>query len=267
MVKLSLPLTFLAALYIEAQVKMPSQTYFELVEMMETEVQPTAAERTRHACPVCRLTLAGVDRLLRLLSLENVNDGDTRNSLRQAGGFCNRHSYQWAELHDALGTAIIYEDLLRDAGRRIERGEFAPRRAGLWGRASAPESPFAPCPLCLQQAEIEGRIVAEFAEGWDAHPRFRQAYSAAGVAGLCLSHYRQAAAPLEGGPAEELGNQQRAKLAATQAHLRVIIEKMDAGRKLEHLTPEERTAARAIGEEREALTRAIWQLAGLEDVR
>lgn len=245
---------------------MPTQTYFELLETMEAEAHPGKRGRARHVCQVCRLTLAGVDRLLHLLSLENVNDFDARQQLRRAGGFCNRHAYQWAKLHDALGTAIIYEDLLRDAARRIEQGEFAPRRTGLFGRISAPEDPFDPCPLCCEQKEIEARIVADFAEGYDTQENFRQTYAAPGVAGLCLGHFRQVVARLENRRGEQLGGMQRAKLAATQAHLRTIIEKMDAARELEVSSEEEKAKARAIGEERESLTRAIWQMAGLEDI-
>ena len=107
---------------------MSTQTYFELLESMEAEAQSRRAN-LRHVCPICHLTLEAVGRYLDQLSLENVNDIPTRLAFRAAGGFCNRHTYQWAELHDALGTAILYEDLLREANKRIERGEFLPRRA------------------------------------------------------------------------------------------------------------------------------------------
>ncbi len=245
---------------------MPTQTYFELLEMMQAEA--AKHRRSGHVCPICRMTLDAVDRLLHLLSLENVNDIETRQELRQSGGFCNRHSYQWAKLHDALGTAIIYEDLLREAERRIERGDFTPpKRAGLFGRSVTPANPFQPCPLCEQQKEVETRIIADFAEGFATEGRFRQAYAAPLVAGLCLEHFRQSALKLEGPPLEELSRHQRAKLAATQAVLHQIIDKMDAGRKLEGMSEEEKAAHRAIGEEREALTRAIWQMVGLEDVQ
>ena len=240
---------------------MPTQTYFELLEMLEAEGH---SGRSRHLCPVCRLTLQAVDRLLHQLSLEQVNEIETRQDLRAAGGFCNRHTYMWAALHDALGTAIIYEDLLREVGRRIERGDFLPRRAGLFGRAQPANDTFAPCPLCLRQTEVEQRIVADFAEGFAGQPRLRQAYAAPPVSGLCLPHYRAAVARLENADGEELGQLQRQKLAATQARLRQIIEKMDAGRKLSEVQAEERAAARAIGDERESLARAVWQMAGLE---
>ncbi len=242
---------------------MPTQTYFELLEMLEAEQN---SHRSAHLCPVCRLTLQAVDRLLHQLSLEQVNDIETRRVLRAAGGFCNRHAYMWAALHDALGTAIIFEDLLRDTGRRIQQGDFLPRRSGLFGRPLPPGDNSAPCPLCLSQQAVEERIAGEFAAGFDSQPRFRQAYAALAVSGLCLPHFRAAAARLEGGSGEELGMQHRTKLAATQAQLREIIEKMDAGRKLEVSTEHEKAAARAIGEERLALVRAVWQMVGLENL-
>ncbi|HEX2915542.1 MAG TPA: DUF6062 family protein [Chloroflexia bacterium] len=246
---------------------MPTQTYYELLEMMEAEAHPGRPGRPRHCCPVCRLTLAEVDRFLHLLSLENVNDVDTRLQLRQAGGFCNRHSYQWASLHDALGTAIIYDDLLRDAAKRIEKGDFTPRRGGLFGRGTvAPEEPYAACPICLHQETSETRIVDDFADGYSKENRFRQAYAAPGVAGVCLRHFRRIVLDLEGSYVAEFSARQLEKFAATQERLRLIIDKMDAGRKLEAASAEEKAAARAIGEEREALTRAIWQMAGLEDI-
>ncbi|MDB5082356.1 MAG: hypothetical protein JWP00_4280 [Chloroflexi bacterium] len=245
---------------------MPTQTYFEMLEMLEAEVHPGRPGRPRHLCPVCRLTLQGVDRFLHLISLENVTDVDTRLQLRQAGGFCNRHSYQWANLHDALGTAIIYEDLLREAAKRIEKGEFLSRRSNFFGRSSSPENPFSPCPVCLYQEEIENRVASDFAGGFGEQARFRQAYAAPQVAGTCLPHYRRVVSRLDGPLAEEFSDRQREKFKATQNQLKQIIDKMDAGRKLQQNSEEERQQARSIGDEREALTRAIWQMAGLEDL-
>jgi hypothetical protein len=245
---------------------MPTQTYYEMLEMLEAEVHPGRPGRPRHLCPVCRLTLQGVDRFLRLISLENVTDVDIRLQLRQSGGFCNRHSYQWANLHDALGTAIIYEDLLREAAKRIEKGEFLARRSNFFGRASAPDNPFSPCPVCLHQEEIESRVAEDFAEGFGEQARFRQAYAAPQAAGLCLPHFRRAVSRLDGKMAEEFSARQREKFSATQAQLSMVIDKMDAGRKLQQASEAEKQLARSIGEEREALTRAIWQMAGLEDI-
>lgn len=245
---------------------MPTQTYFEMLEMLQAEVQPGRPGRSRHVCPVCRLTLQGVDRFMQLISLENVTDVDMRLQLRASGGFCNRHSYQWLKLNDALGTAIIYEDLLREAAKRIERGDFQPRRSGLFGRPAAPGNPFSPCPVCVHQEEIEIRVANDFAEGFADQPRFREAYAAPGAAGLCLSHFRRVVSRLDGAVADEFGKRQQEKFEATRELLRQVIDKMDAGRKLEHVDEAAKKAARSIGEEREALTRAVWQMAGLEDI-
>ena len=245
---------------------MPTQTYFEMLEMLQAEAHPGRPGRHRHICPVCRLTHQGVDRFMQLISLENVTDVDMRLQLRAAGGFCNRHSYHWLKLNDALGTAIIYEDLLNEAVKRIEKGDFQARRSGLFGRQVAPGNPFSPCPVCLHQEEIENRVAHDFAEGFADQARFREAYAAPGVAGVCLPHFRRVVGRLDGTVAEEFGARQQEKFRATQEMLRQVIDKMDAGRKLEHHDEQAKQAARSIGEEREALTRAIWQMAGLEDI-
>ncbi len=237
---------------------MATQTYYELLEMMQAEAKP----RPRHICPICRLVVDGVDRYLKLLSLENVNDYETRQQLRQAGGFCNRHAYTWLKLHDALGTAIIYEDMLREVRRRITDGDFNSRRgSGLFKKLgnNSPENPFAPCPACLQQQKVDERVVSDFAEGYNHKAEFREAYAAHHVTGLCLPHFRRVLIQLNEAQSGQLANEQGEKLAATQATLREIIEKMDASR---HPDP----ADRRIGEEREALGRAIWQIVGLEDL-
>ncbi len=237
---------------------MATQTYYELLEMMQAEAKP----RPRHLCPVCRMTLAGIDRYLHQLSLENVNDFETRQQLRQAGGFCNRHAYAWSRLNDALGTAIIYEDMLREAGRRIERGDFAPRKSsGLFGRrqGNASANLFAPCPVCQYEDATEERIISEFAEGFSTQAEFRATYAAPQTAGICLPHFRWVLGQVSEDQAGHFSVRQREKLASTQAVLRQIIQKMDA-------SANPNSADREIGEEREALTRAIWQMAGLEDV-
>lgn len=238
---------------------MATQTYYELLEMMRHETRT----RARHVCPICRLTLDGVDRYLRLLSLENVNDIETRQQLRQAGGFCNRHAYAWLRLNDALGTAIIYEDMLREAGRKLERGDFAPRKgSSLFGRrlgGSAP-NPFGPCPACEHEDKVEERVIKEFAEGFGTQPEFREAFAKPKAAGVCLPHFRCVLSALnDESLAGQFAARQRDKLAATQATLREIIDKMDASKN-------PNPADRVIGEEREALTRAIWQMVGLEDI-
>ncbi|HLK55081.1 MAG TPA: hypothetical protein VKU00_00865, partial [Chthonomonadaceae bacterium] len=63
-------------------------------------------------CALCRLTARSVERALRTLFAEFVNDPPTRQRFRQARGVCAAHIPLLAELGDALGVAILYHDLV-----------------------------------------------------------------------------------------------------------------------------------------------------------
>jgi hypothetical protein len=81
----------------------------------------TAAFEVREAlvlsgCPVCRLAVRSVGRLIQSVAYEQVNDADLRKDLREARGFCNQHAYRWLrEARTVLGTALIYRDVLTSA--------------------------------------------------------------------------------------------------------------------------------------------------------
>lgn len=75
-------------------------------------------------CPVCRVAHQAEDRYLRFLLWENVNDMETRIRISEAMGFCRRHAWTLyrMEIEDCsspLGNSIIYEDLVRQAMRRL----------------------------------------------------------------------------------------------------------------------------------------------------
>src|ERR1700736_6328766 len=82
-------------------------------------------------CPVCRLALRSVGRWLASVAYDQVNDVDLRSELRAARGFCNVHAHRWlAEVHSVLGTAIVYEDLLKAGLRELDADNA--QRGGLW---------------------------------------------------------------------------------------------------------------------------------------
>src|SRR5579859_5221568 len=81
-------------------------------------------------CPVCRLALRSVGRWLASVAYDQVNDIELRGELRAARGFCNVHAHRWLrEIRSVLGTAIVYQDLLK-AGLR-ELGAENTQRSGL----------------------------------------------------------------------------------------------------------------------------------------
>lgn len=63
-------------------------------------------------CPVCRLADRAERRYLDTLFYEHINDSQVRAALREAGGFCRRHTARVLEAGDALGGSLLFGDLL-----------------------------------------------------------------------------------------------------------------------------------------------------------
>src|SRR5262245_41449639 len=109
-------------------------------------------------CVVCRLALRYVARLLQSVDSEHVNDVSLRAHLRKRHGFFTPHAHQWLrEAHNVLGTAIIYQDVLKAALRDLDSPAANAQRSrllrGLLGPSSAELSDAAPCPACLTQVQ------------------------------------------------------------------------------------------------------------------
>jgi uncharacterized protein DUF6062 len=158
----------------------------------------------RPGCPVCRCLQTDSRQYLDSLLYEQVNDPDTRRRLHGSWGLCNWHTWMLREVSDpAFGTAILYEDFLRAAIERIERG--ADRvigharglsgwlsRLGRRARRSLLTQMYrrrAVCPGCSLIAESEThyvRLALHFIED----PQFENAYSRS--QGLCVPHVLQA---------------------------------------------------------------------------
>ncbi len=142
------------------------QPYYDLLEAAQAG-----------GCPLCRLARRSADRYLDILSYENINDVGVRERLRASRGLCRRHAdHLLGELHDGLGTAILYRDLLRTLSQEL-------RTTG--GRQPAALAPAGPCPACQAQA----RAIALFGETLTEHagdPVLRRALDQGG--GLCQPH-------------------------------------------------------------------------------
>jgi hypothetical protein len=175
----------------------PSITFHEVLEACH---EP--------GCPVCQVALNGVDNYLDALFYEFVNDAGIRHNLRRSLGFCREHAWLAIDKRfaDALGTGIIYEDLLRLLIRRLP---YAQKRlsahvypgwfpAGLqsvisrWRARKYREIPFSSsmtCPAC-QQYEVMSDIALSAMLEFFGDPRMQHAYQDS--SGLCLPHLRQA---------------------------------------------------------------------------
>lgn len=128
-------------------------------------------------CPICRLALGAVHRRLDSFAYEGVNDYTIRERLRAARGFCNAHAWQLIdEIHELLGPAIVYRDVL---------DTLLPAVAGAAARPQA-LAPRARCPACAVLAEAEERYLGVFQEALPQRD-FRRRY-AEGFGALCRPH-------------------------------------------------------------------------------
>jgi len=197
-------------------------------------------------CPVCRLALRSVARVMRSIAYEQVNDLALRKQLRTSGGFCNAHAHQWLrEARSVLGTALIYRDVVTAALRELQtgvaqdgqRGGLLRGLLGMVDRASVE----AACPACQAQFESEARYVEALVvlvadDSQALH----------GTALACRRH-TAAAARLGGPGAETILRYTRETMQALVEELDEVVRKEDYRFRHEPRTEGERTApARAV---------------------
>ncbi|MBI4504024.1 MAG: hypothetical protein HY691_00695 [Chloroflexi bacterium] len=131
-------------------------------------------------CPICQLAAETCENTLWSLLWENVNDPDVRARIREALGFCPRHTLRLCQVADAeglgvTGPAIIFADVLAAIGDALHIGRCDLRAAG-------------PCPICAHERTSERGALATLLCYLD-HPRLATPMRRRG---LCLPHYRAA---------------------------------------------------------------------------
>ena len=189
-------------------------------------------------CPICRLTVRSVNRWLKSVAYEQVNDIQLRAELRAARGFCNAHAHQWLrEAHNVLGTAIIYRDVITAALRDLEPPRGGRLRTLLGGDVADGRDGRGACPACRTQHEAEARYLEALLALVDAAPELLEGRAD----GLCRRHTR--AALRRGGPASErLVAQTRRAVQRLLGELDEVIRKEDYRFRHEARTAEERAA-------------------------
>lgn len=141
-------------------------------------------------CPICSFVTVAIRRHIDTLFYELVNDIPTREAIRKSAGFCKPHSLLVAEQADALGTSLIYADVLKNELTSLDEGQFdrPPNTVGTVARILDGSVPGrTPCPVCREergQAEIAVDALLEGVR----HEAFASAFERS--AGLCLPHFR-----------------------------------------------------------------------------
>jgi hypothetical protein len=153
-----------------------------------------ALQRSPHACPTCTFVDDGMRNHIDALFYERATDVATRERIRSARGFCRYHAGLVSDHADALGTALILQDVLINDLRDLQKGMYdrpaaKPGHLARFFDSKGGLSPRAPCPLCVIEAEVEILATDSLLEGFDDAEfvaLFRQAD------GLCIPHFRSA---------------------------------------------------------------------------
>ncbi|NPV48958.1 MAG: hypothetical protein HPY69_18610 [Armatimonadetes bacterium] len=181
-------------------------------------------ELPRPGCPVCRLADRAEHRFLEVLFYEHINDGHVRARLRETGGFCRRHTQAILEAGDALGSSLLFGDLLRGG-----------------------KQPPGPCPACQAGAEAARRaercLLQHFLE-----PDVAAAYRAGG--GLCRRHLDEAMRSHRSAASQQLLEVEEQRTRQLAAECAEFVAKTDYRRAGEPLGREGtawRRAARKLG--------------------
>ncbi|MFZ6027224.1 MAG: DUF6062 family protein [Chloroflexota bacterium] len=213
-------------------------------------------------CPICRFVAGNVRGYLKSLFYENVNDPETRLELRHTRAFCFDHAWLLLDggIGDALGTAIIYHDVLNftakeaaqaDRDLRKRRGWQArlkgmfPRRGAHGNAVAAALRPSKPCPVCAERDTTTRLTVDVFADAL-SDEAFCQAFRAG--PGLCLPHLGQVFERVSSTRGyENLADISQAQLSSLRQELAEFIRKNDYRFRDEKIGAEGTAWRRVIG--------------------
>lgn len=213
-------------------------------------------------CPLCRAGEDGVERYLRFILHEFVNDPATRSRLADAWGFCRRHAWhflrlEWATMRDGLSTAVISEALVKSAEEVLDGylRDAAPAARGKRGMRAKLEkllralTPTGVCPACDLQARHEAYTLTVLLTVLE-EAAWRERLSRSD--GLCLFHLRRALAGKEAGDRVQwIVEDHRRRLRELLTDLEEYIRKHDY-----------RFSHEPYGQERDAMVRGTAALAG-----
>jgi hypothetical protein len=153
-----------------------------------------ALQRVPHECPTCTFVDDGVRNQIDALFYERATDVATRETIRSARGFCRYHARLVSSHADALGTALILQDVLINDLRDMQNGMYdhpaiKPGRVARFFDSKGGLPPRAPCPLCVIEQDIEALATDSLLEGLsddEFTTLFRQSD------GFCIPHFRLA---------------------------------------------------------------------------
>ena len=197
------------------------------------------------ACPVCTLVQRAGARYIEGIFNESMLDPGIRQKLVNSHGFCHEHTWQSInlKLSDALGHAILYQDLVKDAIHKIEEIEH-----NTGSQLAHNLEPVTACPACLIEEAALERILDTLApalSNQDFVTEFMESN------GLCLPHLQRLLPRLEGKQRASVLSLQLSRLESLKSELAEFIRKNDY-----------RFRDEAIGKESDSYKRAADMIRG-----
>jgi hypothetical protein len=126
-------------------------------------------------CIICNLVKQTVALHIDGLLYENVNDPDTRKTLRAALGFCTVHAKALISAGDAYGISILYADVISVVNSALQKRSF-----DMLHRHE-------PCPLCTYRKSFEehyGKTISDHLHEQELQDAIARS------SGFCLVHLR-----------------------------------------------------------------------------
>jgi len=197
------------------------------------------------ACPVCTLVQRAGARYIEGIFNESMLDPGIRQKLVNSHGFCHEHTWESInlKLSDALGHAILYQDLVKDAIHKIEEIEH-----NTVSQLARTLEPITACPACLIEEAAVERILDTLApalSNQDFVTEFMESN------GLCLPHLLRLLPRLEGKQRAAVLSLQLSRLESLKSELAEFIRKNDY-----------RFRDEAIGKESDSYKRAADMIRG-----
>ena len=165
-------------------------------------------------CPVCFMVRRSLRHYLSIELIEELTVPEFREPLQTSLGYCKGHSEYVGHASrnrlQAMGVAIVYEDLLRIVERRLEN------------RTSS--RPTGDCPLCGIQKDVESyavQLIADYASDMEFHQHYDNAQ------GVCIRHLHAISLLVQGEAYEFLISSHEKKLSRLIGNLDEFIRKHD----------------------------------------
>jgi hypothetical protein len=170
-------------------------------------------------CPVCSLVQRAGARYIEGTFSESMLDPAIRQKLVGSLGFCYEHTWQSInlKLSDALGQAILFQDLIKDGLKKIQGNE---KKAG--SDLVEALNPAAACPACqIEQVTVERVIdsVTAALRDQDFINGFKQS------SGLCIPHLQRLLPRLDGKRQAVVLSHQRERMESLKTELAEFIRK------------------------------------------